>query len=79
VISAKDPGVPNWLDMAGYASGAAQGRWLDCSAQPIGNTRVVKLKDLRKLLPADTPKVTPADRADTICMRRMQFQQRPLW
>lgn len=79
VISAKDPGVPNWLDTAGYASGAAQGRWLDCSAQPIPNTRVVKLKDLRKLLPADTPTVTPEERAENIRTRRTQFQQRPLW
>src|SRR3546814_5905585 len=28
VISAQDPGVPNWLDTAGNASGAVQGRWL---------------------------------------------------
>src|SRR3546814_11303144 len=27
VVSAKDPGVPNWLDTAGYPSGAVQGRW----------------------------------------------------
>src|SRR3546814_3501739 len=26
VISAQDPGVPNWLDTAGNASGAVQGR-----------------------------------------------------
>src|SRR3546814_2207077 len=44
VISAQDPGVPNWLDTAGNASGAVQGRWLDCSDKPIPDTRVVKVK-----------------------------------
>jgi hypothetical protein len=79
VISAKDPGVPNWLDTAGNASGVAQGRWLDCSAQPIPTTRVVKLSELRSLLPADTPVVTPEQRAATIRERRAELQQRPLW
>src|SRR3546814_9457088 len=53
VISAQDPGVPNWLDTAGNASGAVQGRWLDCSDKPIPDTRVVKVKDIRKYLPAE--------------------------
>jgi hypothetical protein len=79
VISAKDPGVPNWLDTAGHASGAVQGRWLDCSAHPIPTARVVKLSQLRALLPADTPVVTPEQRAATIRARRAELQQRPLW
>ena len=79
VISAKDPGVPNWLDTAGNNSGAAQGRWLDCSEHPIPTTRVVKLADLRTYLPPDTPVVTPAERARTIRERRSAVQQRPLW
>src|SRR3546814_18766933 len=62
VISAQDPGVPNWLDTAGNASGAVQGRWLDCSDKPIPDTRVVKVKELRKYLPADTPSVTAEQR-----------------
>jgi hypothetical protein len=79
VIAAKDPGVPNWLDTAGNASGALQGRWLDCSTHPIPKARVVKLAQLRSLLPADTLEVTPEQRAATIRERRVQLQQRPLW
>src|SRR3546814_10882409 len=33
VVSAKAPGVPNWLDTAGYLSGAVQGRWTDCRSE----------------------------------------------
>src|SRR3546814_771488 len=39
VVSAKDPGVPNWLDTAGYPSGAVQGRWTDCDSQPMPTVR----------------------------------------
>src|SRR3546814_10117697 len=70
VISAQDPGVPNWLDTAGNASGAVQGRWLDCSDKPIPDTRVVKVKDIRKYLPADTPSVTAEQREASIRERR---------
>lgn len=79
VVSATDPGIPNWLDPAGYASGAVQGRWTNCSATPIPETRVVKLKDLRKYLPSDTPVVTPAERERTVRARREAYQQRALW
>src|SRR5690606_11128897 len=43
VISAKDPGVHNWLDTAGFASGAIQGRWLECSGAPIPDVQKVAL------------------------------------
>src|SRR3546814_10216248 len=44
VVSAKDPGVPNWLDTAGYPSGAVQGRWTDCDSQPMPTVRKVTFK-----------------------------------
>lgn len=79
VISAKDPGVQNWLDTAGHATGVVQGRWTGCSATPIPSARKVALKDLPKLLPADTAKLSPADRDRILRDRRSAFQQRPLW
>ena len=38
VVSAKDPGVPNWLDTAGYPRGIIQGRWAECDSatDPLG-------------------------------------------
>jgi hypothetical protein len=79
VISAKDPGVPNWLDTAGYLTGSIQGRWLECDVTPIPTVRKVALSDVRRSLPADTPAVTPEQREHTIRERRSELQQRPLW
>jgi hypothetical protein len=79
VISARDPGVPNWLDTAGYPTGAIQGRWTDCSATPIPTVRKVALEQVRRLLPSDTPTVTLAQREQSIRDRRARLQQRPLW
>ena len=79
VVSAKDPGVPNWLDTSGYPRGAIQGRWTDCSAQPIPTVRKVGVSEVRKSLPPDTPVVTPEQRDRIIRDRRAALQQRPLW
>jgi hypothetical protein len=79
VVAARDPGVPNWLDTAGYASGVIQGRWLDCSSQPVPTVKKVLLKDVRKSLPAATPKITPQERDKQVRDRRAALQQRPLW
>jgi hypothetical protein len=79
VVSAKDPGVPNWLDTTGYPVGVIQGRWTNCSAQPVPSVRKVKLADVRAALPADTPVVTPAQRDTIVRERRAELQQRQLW
>jgi hypothetical protein len=79
VISEKDPGVPNWLDTAGYRSGSIQGRWNGCSEQPVPSVRTVAFADLRRLLPQDTKLITPAERDKNIRDRRSHVQQRPLW
>lgn len=79
VISARDPGVPNWLDTAGYPKGAIQGRWTECSSQPVPTVRKVALADVRKSLPAGTPTVTAEQRETIVRDRRAALQQRPLW
>lgn len=79
VVSAKDPSVPNWLDTAGYTSGAIQGRWTECSTNPIPSVRKVALADVRKYLPAETPVVTAEQRDQLVRERRSQVQQRALW
>jgi hypothetical protein len=79
VVSAKDPGVRNWLDTAGYPIGMIQGRWTGCSAQPVPTVEKVALADVRKLLPPDTPNVTPAQRQTIIRERRALLEQRTLW
>ena len=79
VVSAKDPGVPNWLDTAGYPQGVIQGRWTNCDSQPIPSVRKVALADLRKSLPPETLVFNPDQRQAQIRARRAAFQQRPLW
>ena len=79
VISAKDPGVPNWLDTAGNPHGAIQGRWTECDAKPIPEVAKVKLAELRLYLPKETPVVTPEQRDRTLRDRRAAQLQRPLW
>jgi len=79
VVSARDPGVPNWLDTAGYARGSLFGRWLQCSSTPTPTITKVKLVDLRRALPADTPTVTPEQRDATLRQRRLGVQLRRRW
>ena len=79
VISAKDPGVPNWLDTAGFVSGAIQGRWLDASDTPIPDIRKVPFDKVREYLPANTPTVSAEQRDATIRARRAAQQVRKLW
>jgi hypothetical protein len=79
VISARDPGVHNWLDTAGYESGAVQGRWFGATATPNPSIRTVKLADVLGQLPAGTKRVTTEERAATLRNRRIAAQKRVIW
>lgn len=79
VISAKDPGVKNWLDTAGYPRGIIQGRWTGCDSQPIPSLTKVKVKDVLKALPKDVAMVTPDERDAIIRERNRAYQMRKLW
>ena len=79
VIAASDPGVPNWLDSAGYAKGTLLGRWTNCSSSPIPTLTRVKLAEVRKYLPAETPIVSEEARDAAIRLRRKGAQLRRRW
>lgn len=79
VISLTDPGVPNWLDPAGYTEGGIYGRWYECSSEPVPTITRVKLADLQAHLPADTPVVTPEQRAEELRRRVHACQRRRRW
>lgn len=79
VVSARDPGVRNWLDTAGYPRGIIQGRWTGCDSQPIPKLTKVKFKDLAKVLPKDAARVTPTEREATVRERNRAYQERALW
>jgi hypothetical protein len=79
VIALTDPGVPNWLDPAGYTEGGIYGRWYDCDSEPVPTIERVKLAALRQHLPADTPSVTPEQRAEELRQRVRACQRRRRW
>lgn len=79
VIALEDPGVPNWLDPAGFKQGTIYGRWYDCDSSPTPSIRRVPLAELRRFLPADTPVVTPQERAEELRRRVLACQRRRRW
>jgi len=79
VVSARDPGVRNWLDTAGHPRGIIQGRWTGCDSQPIPVTRKVKLAEVLATMPQGVATVTPQEREQIVRRRRRALQQRPLW
>ncbi len=79
VISLVDPGVPNWLDPAGYKEGGIYGRWFDCDTNPTPIIKRVPLAELRNHLPADTPVVTPEQRKEELRRRVRACQRRRRW
>jgi Protein of unknown function (DUF1214) len=79
VISARDPGVHNWLDTAGYTTGAIQGRWFEASEKPMPTIKKVKLAEVAHHLPKSTTFVTREERAQALRNRRLTAQMRIIW
>jgi hypothetical protein len=79
VISLEDPAVPNWLDPAGFKQGTIYGRWFECDSEPTPIIKRVKFSELRDHLPADTPTVTPEERAEELRRRIRGCQRRRRW
>jgi len=79
VVAIHDPGVANWLDTGGYQRGIIQGRWDKCDSSPAPKITKVKLTDLRRYLPRDTPMLTPDERDASLRERRMGAQFRRRW
>ncbi|MBO9376207.1 DUF1214 domain-containing protein [Sphingomonas histidinilytica] len=76
VLSPRDPGVPNWVDTAGLLKGLGMWRWYLSPSHPVPATSKVKLAEVRDHLPADTPTVSPAERAEMLATRQAQVARR---
>jgi len=78
VISDTDPGVPNWLDSSDAAEGGIyirfQGVTGDGPTTSVVQTQVVPVSEVRDYLPADTPTITEAERAQQLKLRAASFQ-----
>jgi hypothetical protein len=79
VLSLEDPGVHNWLDTGGHRRGMLIGRWYRCSSHPTPSLTKIKLTDLRRHLPADTPAISAEERAEALHHRRVGAQLRRRW
>ena len=79
VISHTDLGAPNWIDTGGLHEGIVLPRWqgLADGAEPrVLDYRVVRLDEVRSLLPADTKWVAPPERAAEISCRAAELRLR---
>jgi hypothetical protein len=83
VISARDPGVHNWLDTTGLHRTLFVHRWQGMPRQPnrplpLATGRLVKFSELDEALPRNVRRVTPQQRAQQLLERRNTFQLRHL-
>jgi len=76
VVAHRDPGVQNWLDTGGFATGSVFYRWVWSENSPVPTSRVVPLQQVRDALPDDTPTFTAADRRAQLAVRRRHLQRR---
>ena len=79
VISARDPGVHNWLDKADNGWGIIQLRWNRASDSPDPVVTKVPLVEVMKHLPAGTPTIDAGQRRALLSARREAAQFRQLW
>lgn len=69
--------MPNWLDTAGRREGVIYYRWNMAERIPAAPVvRRVKLTELSSLLPADTPTVSAAERAEVLRQRAEDVARR---
>jgi hypothetical protein len=76
VLCARDPGVANWLDTAGYSNGVMILRCVRTDTAPTPTTRLVSFDQIAAALPADTKTVTPDQRAAIVAARRRAVYER---
>lgn len=76
VVSARDPGIANWLDTAGIARGVALLRWYFTDDHPAPSVERVRCDAVLARLPASTRRVTPEERRAAIALRRDVLQRR---
>ena len=76
VVSAKDPGIANWLDTAGNTQGPMIFRWLRASSHPVPSTKVIPFHSIGAALPAGTARTNPEEREMVIHKRRAGVRRR---
>jgi hypothetical protein len=70
VLAHRDPGTPNWIDTEERTSGLLAYRFVRAHSRPTPAARVLPLRELGGQLPADHPRVAPAERRARLARRR---------
>ncbi len=70
VLSARDLGVPNWIDSEGRRQGLLAYRFGWAETFPVPEIQVVKVDGVYDLLPDDHPVITDDERRDRLSLRR---------
>lgn len=76
VVTAKDPGVANWIDIAGHSHGVFNWRVTIDTPPATPIIKVVSAAELAKYLPADTRYATAEERRATLRARRQHSARR---
>ena len=70
VLSARDPGVPNWIDTEGRPQGLLAYRWAWAETMPTPDVQLVKVDEVFDRLPDDHPVITDEERRAQLSLRR---------
>lgn len=79
VVSARDPGAPNWMETMGYPTGVLQCRATGCATPPAMAARVVPLRSVSAALPEGTRRIGAGERLEMLRQRQVGAQLRRLW
>ena len=75
-VSHADPGIPNWLDIAGHCVGMVNQRWVEAEGFPTPNATLVKVADLSRMLPSNARRISNAQRKDELRRRKIGVDRR---
>ena len=80
VIAHEDPGVPNWLDTTGLPEGffflRFQGLRTPIAEEDVPTATLVRIEEVRKHLPRDTPVIDATARRAQLAARQSQVRRR---
>ena len=77
-VSKQDPGVPNWIDTEGRSQGLLAYRWVWAESKPKPVAEVVKVSEIRSLVPESHPRVTRDERLERLRRRTAALRSRYL-
>lgn len=81
IIAHRDPGLDGWVATTGLKKGTHAMRFIfeknpSAEQMPSATAKLVKFEDIAQHIPADTPKVSKAQREQQIAIRQSHIKQR---